>query len=335
MKIFITGIAGFLGSHLAKRMIEKGHSVSGNDNLIGGDIWNLPDGAEFFELDCNDLEAMTRVTEGVDLVYHCAATAHEGLSVFSPTFICNNIYQASVSTITAAVRNKVKKFIYCSSMSRYGDQECPFTEDMPTKPVDPYGISKVAGEEALKVLGKVHNMDWNIAVPHNIVGPNQKYDDPFRNVMSIMINRNLSGKPAIIYGDGEQKRCFSYIEDVLFCLEALALKDEIKSEIINVGPDEEYITINQLAEMVAAVTGFEGEPIYYPKGRPQEVIKATCSSDKARKLLGYKTETSLLDSIVSTTKFIKQRGVKPFDYTKLPVEILNDKTPETWSKRTI
>ena len=136
------------------------------------------------------------------------------------------------------------------------------------------------------------SMDYNIAVPHNIVGPNQKYDDPFRNVMSIFINRNLQNKPSIIYGDGNQK-CFSYIDDVIFCLEKLALDKKISKEIINIGPDEETITINQLARMVANETGYNGEPLYV-EGRPQEVMEASCSSNKARKLLGYKTKTSLI-----------------------------------------
>src|SRR6056300_1321839 len=146
MKIFITGIAGFLGSHLAKRMLDMGHEVSGNDNLIGGDLINLDSRIKFFKTDCNDLKKVTEITKGSDIVYHCAATAHEGLSVFSPYVITNNIFQATVSMITASIRNKVKRFVYCSSMARYGNQKTPFTEDMPPAPEDPYGIAKVAGD---------------------------------------------------------------------------------------------------------------------------------------------------------------------------------------------
>jgi UDP-glucose 4-epimerase len=237
MKIYITGIAGFLGSHLAKRMLFLGHQVGGNDSMIGGEKDNLPDGIKFDLTDCCDYDRMLENTKGYDIVYHCAATAHEGLSVFSPNFITKNIYQASVATITAAIQNKVKRFVYCSSMARYGHQKTPFTEDMKPEPVDPYGIAKVAGEETLKLLSEIHGMEYNIAVPHNIVGPNQKYDDPYRNVMSIIINRNLQGKPAIIYGDGEQSRCFSYIDDVIYCLEKLALNESIKGETINVNFD--------------------------------------------------------------------------------------------------
>ena len=333
MKIFITGIAGFLGSHLAKRMLALGHQVSGNDNMIGGEKENIPEKIQFFKIDCTEYEKMKSATKNFDIMYHCAATAHEGLSVFSPYIITKNIYEASVSTITAAITNKVKRFVYCSSMARYGSQKFPFTEDMQPKPQDPYGIAKVAGEDTLKLLADIHGMEYNIAVPHNIVGPNQKYDDPFRNVLSIFINRNLQGKPALIYGNGDQKRCFSYIDDVIFCLEKLALDKNINREIINVGPDEEAISIKDLSNLIANEVGYNGKPIFIPE-RPQEVKIATCSADKSRKLLNYSTKTTLKESIKNTANYIRKMGTRPFKYY-LPVEIVNNKTPEVWIKKLI
>ena len=333
MKIYITGIAGFLGSHLAKKLINLGHEVSGNDNMILGELDNLPNNVKFHKTDCNNYDEMVKNISGSDVVYHCAATAHEGLSVFSPNFITKNIYQASISVITASIVNKVKRFVFCSSMARYGNQETPFTEEMDTKPEDPYGIAKVAVEQTIKLLCDVHGMEYNIAVPHNIVGPNQKYDDPFRNVMSIFINRNLQGKPAIVYGDGLQKRCFSYIDDVIYCLEKLALENNIKSEVINIGPDEETISLIDLAKLVANETRFNGDPLF-TKPRPKEVKIASCSSNKARRLLGYKTKTSLKESIKLTMNYIKERGVRPFNYN-LPLEINTEITPETWKNKTI
>ena len=333
MKIFITGIAGFLGSHLAKRMLKLGHEVVGNDNLIGGEKENLPKNIDFFEIDCTNYEKIKKLMKDCKVVYHCAATAHEGLSVFSPYTITKNIYEASVSTITAAIANKVKRFVYCSSMARYGSQSFPFTEDMKTKPEDPYGIAKVASEDTLKILAKVHGIEWNIAVPHNIVGPNQKYDDPFRNVLSIFINRNLQGKPALIYGDGEQKRTFSYIDDVIYCLEKLAFDKNINKEIINVGPDEESITIKKLANLVANEVGYNGKAVHV-SARPQEVKIATCSAEKSRRLLNYSTKTTLKEAIKYTANYIRKMGTRPFKYY-LPIEIINDKTPQSWIKKTI
>jgi UDP-glucose 4-epimerase len=332
MKVFITGIAGFLGSHLADRMIDLGHTVIGNDTLIGGYLDNLNPKIEFHQVDCCDRETMEKLIHGVDVVIHTAATAHEGLSVFSPDFITKNIFQASVSTISAAISNKVKRFVYCSSMARYGDQPTPFTEDMIPKPVDPYGIAKVAGEEVLKVLSDTHGMEWNIAVPHNIVGPRQRYNDPFRNVMSIMINRNLQGKSAIVYGDGNQTRCFSYIDDCVYCLEKLALENVV-GEVVNIGPDEGTITINELVKLVATACNYNGSPLFFPD-RPREVKNAICSSDKSRKLLNYKTTVSIETAVRHTADWIKSKGIADFDYS-FPLEIINDKTPITWKDRLI
>jgi UDP-glucose 4-epimerase len=331
MKIFITGIAGFLGSHLADRFLELGHEVAGNDTLIGGYLDNVPVGVDFYTIDCCDNHLMVKAMQGSDIVIHAAATAHEGLSVFSPDFITRNIFQASVSTISAAIQVKAKRFVYCTSMARYGEQQTPFTEDMRPQPVDPYGIAKVAGEEVLKALCDTHRMQWNIAVPHNIVGPRQRYDDPFRNVMSIMINRNLQGKPAIIYGDGLQTRCFSYVDDCINCLEKMALDPNLVHQTINIGPDEQTITVKEMSKMVAEECGFEGEPIHMPD-RPREVKHASCSADKARRLLNYETKTDLRTSIKETVEYIKKKGPKPFDYS-YPLEIISDKTPATWKDR--
>src|SRR6056300_807946 len=253
MKIFITGVAGFLGSHLADKLLEQGHIVHGCDTLKGGFAINVNPRVHFNQANCRDYETMRMLIEGCDVVVHCAATAHEGLSVFSPSFITKNIYEASVTTISASIAAGVRRFVFCSSMARYGNQEAPFTEDMPTAPVDPYGIAKVAAEQTLKTLCEVHDMDWNIAVPHNIIGPRQRYDDPYRNVLSIMANRNLQGLPSYIYGDGEQQRCFSYVGDCINCLEKLALDESISHEVVNIGPDENPVSINETAILVATV----------------------------------------------------------------------------------
>ena len=162
---------------------------------------------------------------------------------------------ATVGVVTAAVQNKVKKIIYCSSMARYGHQGTPFTEDMKPKPVDPYGVSKVAGEQMLQILCDTHGVDWTIAVPHNIIGSLQKYDDPFRNVVSIFLNRMMQNKPPIIYGDGKQTRCFSYVDDCISCLIKMLDDKEVVGHVINIGPDEEFVSIKEVAEICANVTG--------------------------------------------------------------------------------
>jgi len=333
MKVLITGVAGFLGSHLSQNLAESGHDVVGVDNMIGGYKDNIPKNIQFFNMDCCDLKQMNQVMKKVDVVYHCAATAHEGLSVFSPYEICKNNFLASVSVFSAAISHKVKRIIFCSSMARYGDQKAPFTEDMKPKPVDPYAISKVATEDILVNLCELNNIEWIIAVPHNIIGPRQKYDDPFRNVVSIMINRMLQNKAPIIYGDGKQKRCFSYIDDCLSCLIPMLDQKNLNKQIINIGPDEEFVTINKVSEICSNITGSNLKPIF-KKDRPREVKHASCSANKARKLLNYKTRTSLYDGILKTFNYIKKRGTKKFEY-HINLEIKNELTPGTWLDKEI
>ena len=333
-KILVTGVAGFLGSHLAERFIKLGHEVIGIDNMIGGYEDNIPNKIKFYNFDCCDLKNIDFIMKKVDVVYHCAATAHEGLSVFSPIEITKNNYLASITIITSAINHNVKRIIYCSSMARYGQGKTPFHEEMEPKPIDPYGISKVAVEKVLTNLCNLNNIQWVIAVPHNIIGPRQKYDDPFRNVVSIMLNRMLLGKPAIIFGDGKQKRCFSYIDDCIYCLENMLNNQDVNGQIINIGPDEEFVTINKVAEICQNISGSNLKPIY-KKDRPQEVKEATCSANKARKLLNYKTTTDLYTGIKKTYEYIKKRGSKPFDYTKLNLEIKNSLTPDVWTNKEI
>ncbi len=213
-------------------------------------------------------------------------------------------------------------------MARYGKADTPYKEDSTLDPVDPYGISKVAAEKILKVLCNTHGVEYNIAVPHNIIGPKQKYDDPYRNVVSIMSNLILQDRRPIIYGDGEQTRCFSDIDDCIYCLDRLITDKNVVSETINIGPDEEPITINELFKKLANKLQFNKEPEYF-LDRPNEIKFATCSSDKARKLLNYKTTISLDESIDKVINFIKKNGTKKFNYN-YPLEIKNEKTPKTW-----
>ena len=332
MHIFITGIAGFLGSNLAEYYLKKNYKVSGCDNLVGGSLVNIDQNKiNFFKANCEDFEMMKKITENVDILCHAAAYAHEGLSSFSPVLISSNNVTGSVSVFTAAIVNKVKRIVYCSSMARYGNIKIPFKEEDELKPVDPYGVSKVAAENILKILSKTHNIEYNIAVPHNIIGPKQKYDDPFRNVVSIMVNLMLQKKSPIIYGDGNQKRTFSDIDDCIYCLDKLLTDPQIVSQTVNIGPDEEYISINQLYHLLSNKLKFNLEPKYL-EDRPNEVKEATCSADKARKVLGYKTSISLDESLNKIINYIKEKGPKEFQYN-YPLEINNEKTPAAWKEK--
>lgn len=331
--VIITGVAGFLGSHLADKFLAEGYRVIGVDNLLGGYKDNVPAEVEFHELDLvTDLERLQEVTQGAGLFVHAACTAYEGLSVFSPSLVVANTSQATTNCLVASVNAKVKKFVYLSSMARYGDHNgVLFTEDMETKPQDPYGIAKAFSERLVENICDTHGIDWVVLVPHNIIGPRQKYDDPYRNVASIMANRMLQGKQPIIYGDGTQQRCFSFVQDVVEPLYVACHSDRALRQVINVGPDESPVTINELANELADIIGFDLDPIYMP-GRPKEVKIALCSSDKARELLGYETSTTLTEGLTDLVAYIDKRKPKDFEY-HLPLEIVNEQTPQTWSKR--
>jgi UDP-glucose 4-epimerase len=324
-------VAGFLGSHLADAHTQLGDHVVGCDNMIGGDLQNLPEGIEFKEADCGEVGAMKPLLADVDLVYHCGAIATEGLSVFSPGIIAKHVYENTAGLLAASVSKKVKRFVYCSSMARYGRGRSPFTEEEPAAPVDPYGIAKYAGELLVRNVSETHGMEYVIAVPHNIIGPRQKYDDPYRNVASIMINRMLQGKQPIIYGDGEQERSFSFVQDCVDPLLKMGTLPGLSGEIINIGPDEEATTINELARLIAELLRFDLKPIYV-EDRPQEVKSALCSADKARRLLAYKTKVRLREGLISIIDWIRAHGPKPFEY-HLPIEIDSPKVPKTWRDR--
>lgn len=331
MKILVTGHAGFLGSHLSEALIKEGHSVIGIDSLIGGDLKNVPEGVDSHIGDCGDADLIDFLTRGIDIVYHLACTPHEGLSVFSPITVTDSVFASSVVIGTVAARNKVKRVVFASSMARYGAQKAPFSEDMPTKPIDPYGIAKVASEDVLKALGETHGFEVNIAIPHNIYGPRQKYDDPFRNVIGIMMNRILQGKEPIVYGDGAQTRCFSYVHDIIPCLLKLGLDKDIHGVTVNIGPDTGEITILDLAYKLLKISGSNLAP-RFEGDRPREVKHATCTADLARSILGFEDKTSLDQGLADMWSWVKFHGAKPFQY-HLPLEIVNEKTPATWSKR--
>jgi len=330
VKVFITGIAGFLGSHLAEKFLDEGHQVIGVDSLIGGYPDNVPDGARFYVRDLVT-DSVLDLLDDVDLVIHAACTPYEGLSVFSPALVVSNTTQATTELLSQSIQAKVKKFVYLSSMARYGTIPTPYTEDQEPRPQDPYGIAKLASERLVENLCDTHGIEWVVLVPHNIIGPRQKYDDPFRNVASIMTNRLLQGQPPIIYGDGNQTRCFSFISDVVEPLYVACQSTEAVSKVINIGPDEEAVTINELAERLQRIIGTDFEPIY-TGGRPQEVKIALCSSDRARQLLGYQTSTNLDQGLTGLVDWIRERGVKEFEY-HLPIEIRSERLPATWAKR--
>jgi len=344
MNVCVTGCAGLIGSWISEKLIEQGHYVLGLDNLFGGYedtlsyLKNKDDSKFEFTLvdvtDHKEIDLLSKILKDRDIkvIYHCAAIAPEGYSVFSPSIISNAVFMGSTVMATSAIQAGVKRFINCSSMSRYGDQESPFIEEMSTKPVDPYALAKSSAEQMLTMLGGMHGMEVVHTVPHNVVGPRQKYDDPYRNVVSIMANLMLQGRQPIIYGDGSQTRCFSMIQDDVEIYLKL-LDCEIKhGEVFNIGPDDREISILELAQTIAKVLDFDLNPVFEPE-RPHEVMHPICSSNKIRKRFNFEPTMSLEDGIRSIVDYIRDRGPRPFEY-HIPLEINNrENVPKTWKDK--
>lgn len=338
----MTGAAGFMGSHLVDSLVAMGgHDVYGVDDLSGGYTRNVNPQSKFTVLDLRDKEKTEKYITRVkpELLYHLAADATEGRSQFTPISATERNYLAYLYTLVPCIRYGVKKVVLTSSMSVYGAQKTPFTESMRRIPEDVYAIAKTAMEEATEILSKVHGFEYVIVRPHNVYGPKQNLSDPYRNVIGIFINCILNNKNFYIYGDGEQKRAFTYIDDFNPYFVKTGFLDTVNGEIINIGPKEEY-TINQLSDVVLQTFFPDGKipqhlkPKYLPV-RPQEVKEAYCTHDKAVNLLGYKTSVTLAEGVVKMVAWAKTMGPQQFQYLTNGLELETKDTPAIWSKKLI
>ncbi len=341
-RVLVTGAAGFLGSHLVDALVAKDLVVYGVDDLSGGFKRNIHRASHFTQLDLRDADATTRYVEEVqpELIYHLAADATEGRSQFTPVECTQRNYMAYLNLLTPAINTgALQKMVLTSSMSVYGRQEPPFSEDMPRMPEDVYAISKSSMERATEILSKVHEFKYTIIRPHNVYGPRQNIRDPYRNVVGIFINCLLNGKSFYIYGDGQQKRAFSYIDDVTPAIMAAGFTEAADSEIINVGPRKEY-TITKLAETIIEAF-FEGckiprhvRPKFLPD-RPCEVKEAFCTIDKAERLLGFRTSIGLREGVGRMIEWAKVLGPQQPQYLEAGLEIVTEKVPATWTHKLI
>lgn len=336
MRILCTGSAGFIGSHLVDELIHQGHTVFGIDNLSIGSEKNISPEAKrnFYKCDLRrrDMTHLIMRIARPQIVYHAAAWAHEGLSQFCPTLIMENNMTATMNILTASIKQKVKRFIYFSSMAVYGEQIPPFNEKMPRKPVDIYGIMKTACENSIEVLCRVHDIEYTILRLHNVIGIRQNMSDPYRNVVAIFMNRLLQNKPFYIYGNGEQRRSFSNIQDAIPSIVEAGFKN-VAGEIINIGPSRDY-SLNDLANSLLKISGKSDLNPIYVLDRPVEVKNAFCTNDKAEKLLGYKDSISLQDGLREMWEWAKSEGYQEPKY--LPhLELQSDKIPITWREKKI
>lgn len=338
----MTGAAGFMGSHLVDSLVAMGeHDIYGVDDLSGGYTRNVHPKSQFTVLDLRDKKKTESYIARVkpELLYHLAADATEGRSQFTPISATERNYLAYLYTLIPCIRYGLKKVVLTSSMSVYGAQKTPFTESMRRIPEDVYAIAKTAMEEATEILSKVHGFMYVIVRPHNVYGPKQNLSDPYRNVIGIFINCILNGKNFYIYGDGEQKRAFTYIDDFNPYFVRTGFLDTVNGEIINIGPKEEY-SINELSHVVLQTFFPDGNTPAHLKPkhlalRPQEVKEAYCTNDKAVTILGYKTSVTLKRGVQKMIDWAKTLGPQPFKYLDDGLELETKETPAIWSKKLI
>lgn len=328
-KILVTGGAGFIGSHVADELIKMGYEVVILDDLSGGFEDNVPNKALFVKGSVNDKKLIENLFEKHKFshVYHLAAYAAEGLSHFIRKFNYENNLIGSINLINASIKNNVSCFVFTSSIAVYGKNQLPMSEKMTPIPEDPYGISKYAIELDLKAAHEMFGLNFVIFRPHNVYGERQNIGDKYRNVIGIFINNTMQGNKMPIFGDGEQKRAFSYISDVAPIIAKSAFQDKLYGETFNIGADIPY-TVNELAQFVAKAMGVSPN-IEYLKER-NEVKVAYADHSKIKKFFPeYKPKVSLAEGVNKMVLWAKKYGVqksKNFDNIEI-----NKNLPPSWT----
>ena len=307
MKILITGVAGLLGSRLSDWIIENKPNVQivGIDDLSGGYIENVNSKVELWQMNLvngNISECFER--HQFDYVYHMAAYAAEGLSPFIRSYNYQNNLVATSRVINECIKHDIKRLVFTSTMAVYGHGNGDIFDEIQVPcPVDPYGIAKYACEMDIKVAGEQHGLDWCIIRPHNVYGVKQNIWDKYRNVLGIWMYQHMNGEPMSIFGDGEQKRAFSFIDDCLEPLWKSSQQENCSKEIINLGGTRHY-TINEANETLKEVIK-DGQTVY--KEQRHEVKVAVPTWQKSVDLLGYEDKTTLYNGLSQMWEWVKKQ----------------------------
>jgi UDP-glucose 4-epimerase len=310
IKVLITGVAGLLGSRLADYLCDNNIcEVVGIDDLSGGYFENVNPKVKFYKLELSSDSFLDNIFKKnkFDYVFHFAAYAAEGLSPFIRSFNYKNNLISTTKIINNCIKNDVNRLIFTSSMAVYGAAEPPFIESYKPNPIDPYGIAKYACEMDIQIAGEQHNLDWCIIRPHNVYGENQNIWDKYRNVLGIWMYKKINNLPFTIYGDGEQKRAFSYIDDCVEYIWKCATLKEASKQIINMGGLKEY-KIKDAANILAEVVG--GSEIIYLPAR-HEVKNAWVSHEKAKTILKFDdSKTSLKEGLTKMWEWAKKQPIR-------------------------
>jgi UDP-glucose 4-epimerase len=330
MSVLVTGGAGFIGSHVARHLVDAGRDVVVLDDLSGGYDENVPAGANLVAGSVVDPELVEELFREHEFshVFHLAAYAAEGLSHFIRRFNYTNNVLGSVNLLNAAVRAEtVERFVFTSSIAVYGAAQTPMTEDTVPEPEDPYGIGKYAVELDLRAAQRMFGLDYTIFRPHNVYGEQQNVADPYRNVIGIFINQLLSDRPLTIFGDGLQTRAFTHIDDVAPVIARSIDVPQSANEVFNVGADTPH-TVLDLAHTVARAFDVADPEIDFLPAR-EEVVHAFSDHAKLHRVFGQEPTVSLAEGLHRMAEWAREIGVRePVRFES--VEVLRN-LPPSWA----
>lgn len=307
--ILITGVAGLLGSSFADWILSNHPetTVIGIDDLSGGYLENVDPRVKFYQADLTGDVSHIFAEHKPDIVYHFAAYAAECLSPFIRKFNYVNNLVATSGIVTQCVKHGVTRLVFTSSMSVYGKGVPPFDETQPRRPIDPYGVAKAACEMDIEIAGQQHGLDWCIIRPHNFYGPKQNIWDSYRNVLGIWMYKLLTGQPLTIFGDGEQVRAFSYVDDAMPCFWRAGFEKGCSREIINLGGIQPS-TILESARALLDIAG--GSDLIFLPPR-HEVKHAVPTWQKSVDVLGFEHKTGLRDGLEKMWEWAKAQPIRP------------------------
>jgi nucleoside-diphosphate-sugar epimerase len=304
----VTGAAGFIGRSIAAALLARGEAVRGIDNFISGRRTNLVglEAMEFIEGDLVDPATCAIACQGVEIIFHEAALASVPRSVSDPVSTNLNCVTATLNLLVAARAAGVRRVIYAGSSSAYGDTPTmPKVETMIPNPISPYAVAKLAGEQYMRVFARVYGLETVTLRYFNVFGPYQDPTSHYSGVLAKFCRRMLAGEPVTVYGDGEQSRDFTYIENVVQAnlLAAAAPAEQVSGKMMNAATHS-ATTLNKTFEILCELTGYKGKPAY-EEARAGDIRHSLASIQLAKELLNYEPVVEFREGLRRTVEWYR------------------------------
>ncbi|HZT74878.1 MAG TPA: SDR family oxidoreductase [Terriglobales bacterium] len=302
----VTGVAGFIGSTLARQLAAAGHRLRGVDNFVTGKRENLAglDELELLEGDVADPEIARAACRGMEFVFHQAAIPSVPASVADPLACHRANLDATLQLLIAARDAGVRRVVYAASSSAYGDApSLPAAENLAPAPISPYAVAKLAGEYYLRCFHAVYGLETVCLRYFNVFGPRQDPASPYSGVLAQFIGRMLAGAAPVVYGDGEQSRDFVFVDDVAQANLLAATARGVAGHVFNIASGER-VTLNQILAMLRVLTGYQGE-VRRQSSRPGDVKHSLADLSLARAHLGYQPRVSFREGLERTVAWYR------------------------------